>query len=218
MTKPLLIRAVASEITRTDKHILEAKLVPYNVRQEVTDVTVAGIETYIEEFADSMFMQQVETRDPTHTLARVKFLDGHPDTPSSGGQGTKMGWATMLRKGDGWLFGTFKILPTRVSDVEAMLDGGINNVSVGYVPLTSKTRADGSKLRIKGFLDHVSLEPEGAYPGAEVMAMRQKALEDAEEHEIAEQNRIDRVSIDAYLAEQDAKAADYRAKVLGRKG
>jgi hypothetical protein len=218
MTRPLLIRAVVSEITRTDKNILEAKLMPYNTRQEVTDLTADGLDTYIEEMADSMFTQQIETRDPTHTLARIKFLDGHPDSPTSGGHGTKMGWATMLRKDGGWLFGSFKILPSRVSDVEAMLDGGINNVSVGYVPLTSKTRADGSKLRIKGYLDHVALEPEGAYPGAEVLAMRQKALEDADEKVIEEQTKLDRAAIDSYLAEQDAKAADYRAKVLGAKG
>lgn len=207
----MIIRAVVSEFTRPTPDTLETRLLPYNTPTQVTDMLLDGtIETYIEEIAPSMFAAQVRAAHP-QTLARVRFFDGHPNQDGS----TKLGWATTLRSDDNWLYGSFRILPTRVDDVNAMLAADIKDVSVGFVPLANGTiaRSDGSRLRVRGHLDHVALEPEGAYMGAEVLAMRAVAAAKEEEALLAEQDRLDRSELDVWLAEQEAQQARFKSRI-----
>jgi phage head maturation protease len=159
------------------------RLIPYGVPTQVADVLPNGtLDSYIEEFAPTMFARQVTAGHPD-TFHKIRFFDGHP----TGDGASKLGWVTALRAEPDWLHGTIRLLPTRIDDVEAMLDSGISDVSVGFIPGAGGTihRADGSRLRIKGHLDHIALEPEGAYPGAEVLAMR-AAQDEADEAELLE--------------------------------
>ena len=202
------MRSFPSEIRRSDRSTIEARLIPYNLRTEVTDMTSDGLDTYVEEVAPSTFAAQVRAAHP-QTLARILFRDGHPQY----GVGTKMGWATALRSDDTWLYGTFKVLPSRIADVVAMLDAGISDVSVGFVPLKTTVRADGTRVRMRGHLDHVALEPEGAYAGAEVLAMRNRILEAADEAAEQEQNRLDRSELDAWLKAEEARQAQFKTRL-----
>jgi len=216
VTDLLLIRAFASEFARTSRDTLETRLLPFNTPTRVSDPLPNGeLDVYTEEIAPSMFASQLRAAHP-QTLGRIRFFDGHPNQDGS----SKLGWATGLRADNDWLYGTFKLQPSRVDDVEAMLEGGIKDVSVGFIPLAGGTtvRADGSRLRIKGHLDHVALEPEGAYAGAEVTAMRALALEEADRVATAAQETLEHDDLEAWLKAQEDRQATYSARARGVHG
>lgn len=211
----VVIRAYASEFSRPARDKLEVRLIPYGVPTQVADVLPNGtLDSYIEEFAPSMFSGQVRAAHP-ETFRKIRFFDGHPN----GDGATRLGWALTLRADPDWLYGTIQLMPTRVDDVEAMLDSGIRDVSVGFIPGAGGTiqRADGSRLRIKGHLDHIALEPEGAYPGAEVLAMRAKQAEEEEAQLLAATETLDRAELDAWLRQAEEAQAVFssRARHLG---
>lgn len=214
MTDKILYRAVASEFawapSEDGYRYLETRLVPYNMPTKVTDIINGQLDSYVEEIAPEAFARQVHAAHP-QSLARVRFFDSHPMTDGS----SRLGWATALRADEAWLYGTFKLLPSRIGDVEAMLEGGIHDVSIGFEPLAGGTmvRSDGSRQRIRARLDHVALEPEGAYPGAEVLAMRAEA--EADEQAIHDQERIEAVDLDTWLKEAEERQAEFLARARG---
>jgi phage head maturation protease len=133
---------------------------------------------------------------------------------------TKLGWTSGLRAADDGLYGTIAVRPNARADVKAMIADGIKELSIGFQPAAggTMTRADGSRLRVKGALDHIALEPQGAYPGAEVLAMRAQALAKEDEAFVAEAERADRVDLEAWLKEAEETQLMYARRAHGITG
>jgi hypothetical protein len=214
----LLIRAYASEIgslDRLDEGILDCRLVPFNMPTRVTDVLADGsVDSYVEEIAPTMFSQQV--RGHLQSIQRIKFYDGHP---APGLPAIKLGWTTALRSADDGVYGTLHVQSSQRADVREMIANGIRDLSVGFAPSAGGTimREDGSRLRVRGYLDHIALEPEGAYPGAEVLAMRAKAMEDEDEAAEQEADHLERVDLERWLREVEEQQAGFSARARGLK-
>lgn len=197
----LLVRAYRSEVHQLDPETLDARLVPYGVQADVAELTPDGVRSFVEEFEAGAFDRQVTSPEPG-VVRRINLLDEH-----EGGSG-KVGVATMLvEKADG-LHGRFRLLPTRAADVAALLDAGIGDVSIGFVPLKGGTYQRGNvTVRSRAHLVHVALEAVGAYPGAEVLAMREAADIEVVEAEAEAERRQAAADLDAWLEAERAKQA-----------
>lgn len=159
----VLTRKFAGELVQTDDHTLKGRAVPYDVVADVVDVDPAGnVVAFREGFRAGAFHNQVNSGE----YARIVLVDGH--------QGQKLGVARGLEDADGGLDVVFRIKPSAVNDVSMLLEEGVRDLSVGFVAVRGgTTRADdGTLWRTRAYLDHVALEAEGAYPGAEVLAFR----------------------------------------------
>lgn len=198
----ILCRAFGARVERSEPGVLRARLVPYGVRIEVVDP--AG--SYAEEFARGAFARQIETaRRDLGVMRRVQLRDEHER-----GSG-KIGWASSLEDRSDALYGEFAILPSRQADVEALLEGGISDVSIGFAPLATRS-AGGVKIRTRVRLDHVALEPAGAYPGAEVLALRADMPDAETEAEAEAADHEERLTeAQRWLQEATARQAQWEA-------
>lgn len=120
--------------------------VPYNVEQRIhaglTEVFIPGAFGAV-----------------TRAAHRVKLLLGHD------AKALPLGRAQLLREDANGLYGEFKISKgSRNDDVlELVVDGALNQLSVGFMPLKDRRRADGVVERVKAHLAEVSLVTFGAY-------------------------------------------------------
>jgi hypothetical protein len=111
------------------------------------------------------------------------------------------------------LWGEASILPTKATDVAALLDEGVNELSVEFrLPgvETANTKIDDSGIRWRTYahLDAVALEPKGAYTNAQVMAYRAE-MDDLE----AEQARAEEaLRIEEETANEAKLAAEAAAE------
>lgn len=219
MTSTVLVRAVATEVQQTGPRTLSALIAPWDTPTPVTDVVDGRLDRYVEGFRRGVFDTQAAATEPG-VIRRVEFVHTH-----EGGLGY-LGHGMALRSTDEGQWADFSILRSQASNVEDLLEGGVDGVSVEFIPLRGGTSVDdsGVRWRTRGHLVRVALEPQQAYKDARVMAFRAEdalAAIDAED-EAAEQAAAEaeaqakaqqRAELEAWLAEQQAEQARLRALV-----
>jgi HK97 family phage prohead protease len=163
-----LYRSVATTLERTDRRTLEGLFMPWNVPAAVIDIDpVTGApDRYREGFRSGAFDRQVTSPEPG-VVRRIVLRDQHHD-----GLG-KLGHVVALRNEDAGLHGVVSLLPSRVADVDALLDDEVTGLSCEFHPLGRPERdVEGTVWRTRAHLVAVALEAQPAYDGARVLAMR----------------------------------------------
>lgn len=207
MTEPLR-RSTPTQLERVDRRTLSVRYCPFDVVANVADPTPdGGIDRYREMFSSTVFDRQLAAAGKADgVLQRITMVDEHHE-----GLG-KVGFTTDLRREADGVYGTVRLLPSKVPDVEALLDEGVDKISVEFLPHRGGTRtlADGTRVRCDAHLLRVALVAQGAYEGSEVLAMREAedlvATVDAEY-----QTTVD--DLDAFLAEAAARQAEWQARI-----
>ena len=161
-------RAFPVTVERTGTHQLTGRLVPYNQVANVADPQGDGtFDIYQEGFRPGAFGNQVNAREPG-VSRKIGLIHRH-----DGGLGFLGPFVGLREQPDG-LYGDVRITPSKADDVEALLDAGINELSVEFRLHKSRhTEVDtnGVRWRTGVHLDNVALEPKGAYD-ARVVADR----------------------------------------------
>ncbi len=204
-------RAVPWQMERVGRNKLTGRLVPYDQSAVVVDLDeVSGrpCDIYTEGFRRGAFDPQVNSREKG-VLARIGLVHRHETSRGAG----YFGPFTGLRNGSDGLYGDVRILPGRAEDLEALLESGVNELSVEF-RLVGKENTDvdvgGVRWRTRAHLDQVALEPKGAYSGAQVLAFRS----DVDEFARAEAERKQREDAEAQQAAAEAQAAQEEAARL----
>jgi HK97 family phage prohead protease len=210
MTQPTLYRVGLAHLDRPDPHTLTGRAVPYDQAADVTDLLPTGdLDRYREGFRAGAFDHQFPTPH------RVRLVDGH--TPD-GSTGPDLAIATAMRNDDDGLMVDFRIFDDAAGKVETLLEVGVADLSVGFSPARMGTEIDdaGVRWRTKALLRHVSLEPVGAYPGAEVLAFRGDPDDVLEEADAEYQRKLAEIDeyVEAERARQAEMVADYAARGL----
>lgn len=154
----ILRRFVQVEAPAAEGRTLEGLCVPYNVATRVQD---PGGPAYDEIFAPGAFARA--GRAPNRVHLRFEHRDGLTD---------RIGRALELRETEPGLFGSFQVVGGMIGDhALALVDEGmVAGFSVGFVPLGRQRRnEDGAVVRTRCHLEDVSLVPEPAYQGTEVI-------------------------------------------------
>lgn len=164
----ILFRSLPTTLERVDRSTLECRFVPFDVTAIAIDPLPDGtVDRYQEAFAATVFDRQLKAAEKEPgVFQRITAFDEH--------RGSKLGFTTVLRRESDGIYGSVRVLPSRVDDVEALLEEGVNNLSIEFVALRGGTRrlSDGTRLRTDAHLRGVALVSQGAYQGAEVLAMR----------------------------------------------
>jgi HK97 family phage prohead protease len=151
---------------------LTGRLVPYDVVADVLDEKPdGGYDIYKEGFRRGAFSPQVTNgANNKAILTKIGLIHRH-----DGGLGYLGPFVGLREEKDG-LWGDVMILPTKADDVGALLDAGIEELSIEFrlPPPDTHTSVDdsGIRWRTRAHLDQVALEPRGAYRTAQVLAYR----------------------------------------------
>jgi HK97 family phage prohead protease len=201
-TQPTFIRAFPVAVERTGPHQLTGRLVPYGQVAYVADQLPNGeFEVYQEGFRSGAFKRQVSSPEPG-VVRKIGLIHRH-----DGGLGF-LGPFVALREAADGLYGDVRILPTKADDVEALLEEGVNELSVEFrLHKSDHTQIDESGVRWRTgvHLDQVALEPQGAYSNAQVLAYRSEIDDEQKAQAQAEAERK------AAEEEAAAKAAEEQA-------
>lgn len=203
--------------------VLTGKLVPYDTASMVLDWLPDGKpDIYHEGFRRGAFGPQVDSNNKG-VWHKISLIHKH-----EGGLGFLGSFIALREEVDG-LYGDAKIVRTKTTDVEDLLDMGVNELSVEFrLPTIDSTQVDGNgvRWRVRAHLDQVALEPKGAYSSAQVLQFRaeldQLAKEEQERVEtkvLAEQDRRRRFDelANTRLADEIGKQEDYLKRyVMGR--
>jgi phage head maturation protease len=204
-----LKRAMPTTLERIDKRTLACRYIPFGIKAMVVDPTPdGGLERYAEEFGPTVLDRQLRAAEKAGgVLQRVTLMDEH-----SSENGTKVGYTIEMERQTDGIYGVARLLPSRIDDVEALLEDGVNQLSVEFLPHRGGTKLmrDGTKLRMDAHLLKVALVPEGAYAGSEVLAMRE--AEDLVT-QVAEAYQQEADDLDTWMAEQTAKQQQWAARV-----
>ena len=196
---PTMYRAFPSSLERTGPRQLTGRLVPYGETADVLDELPDGqIDIYREGFRPGAFGPQVNTR-AQKVIQRIGLIHRH-----DGGLGY-LGPVMALREAQDGLYGDIMIVPTKADDVAALLDAGVDELSIEFrLPQGNDHTeiVDGVRWRKRAHLDGIALEPKGAYRTAQVLAYR--AEMDAQKAAEAEEQRI--------KAEEDKAADEEKAR------
>jgi|SRR5215471_15726732 len=195
----LYIRAYPATLERTDQRQLTGRLVPYGVVADVLDEMPDGrFDIYREGFRPGAFGPQVSLT--AGRLAKIGLVHTH-----EGGLGYLGPFVGLREEADG-LYGDVRVLPSKAPDVDALLEAGINELSVEFrLRGSDNTDVDGEgvRWRTRAHLDRVALEPKGAYSSAQVLAFRAEV----EEHQREEAAAAAKAEAEAQQeAERDAAA------------
>lgn len=157
-------REVSVSMAETgDGRTLEARLVPYNEVATVDD----GAGAYQEMFLPGAFNAQMRAAH------RIKaFLNfRHGQTLQD-----QIGHATRIEDRDDGLHGELRVLENADGDkaLQLLAAGMLDRLSIEFQPVRQKV-VGGVLQRISARLLGVALVPEGAYMGAEVLAVREAA-------------------------------------------
>jgi len=190
---------LAPDTSTPDARLLEGRLVPYGETADVVDEGPDGVQRYREAFQAGAFSRQVAAATTNGGVARrIAFYDQHHD-----GLG-KVGHLLAFDERPDGLYGTMRVLPRYVADVETMLSDGVDGLSVGFVPLKTM-RLDGVRVRTSAHLVHVALEALGAYESARVLALRAAADEVDEVEQAARERQAFDDELAAWLAQADQR-------------
>jgi HK97 family phage prohead protease len=210
----VLYRAVPWELERVGRNKLTGRLVPYDRSAVVVDLDEATgqpCDIYTEGFRRGAFDPQVNSKEKG-VLARIGLVHRHESSRGAG----YFGPFTGLRNGDDGLYGDVRILPGRADDLEALLESGVNELSVEFRLVGREhTSVDGAgvRWRTRAHLDQVALEPKGAYSGAQVLAFRSQVDEFAQ----AEAERRQREDAEAQAAAEEARRLEAEAQAAAEK-
>ena len=177
----MLIRSFPTVLERTDRRTLEGLFMPWDQAADVIDVdpTTGAAMRYREGFRAGAFDRQANSPEPG-VVRRIVLRDQHHD-----GIG-KLGHVVSLRNEDAGLHGVVSVLPSRVDDVEAILEDGVTGLSCEFHPLGRPQLTDGVVWRTRAYLVAVALEAQPAYGDARVLAMRAAAEVDAEDQALSD--------------------------------
>jgi HK97 family phage prohead protease len=163
--RPTLARTVELTEIATDGRNVEMLCAPYEVPAFVTDPPPFGDgRPYEEEFARGAFSGA--TKAPNRVL--LEFEHFHP------GLSGVIGHGAHLEERDDALYGRFRVTDHPDGDKALALikEGVLTAASVFFGPLRSARQPSGVMRRLKVHLDRVALCREGAYPQAQVLAVR----------------------------------------------
>ena len=198
------VPAILGATSRNGQRFLTGRLVPYGVVADVLDEVDGKREFYREGFRPGAFRLQAGP-----TVADKLSKIGLRHTHERGGGLGYLGPFVALRDEPDGLYGDARIMPTLVDNVEALLESGVDELSIefGLSPRATNTEvgADGVRWRTRAHLLQVALEPMGAYSTAQVLAFRAEADELAKEEAAA---------AEAAQAEEAAKQAEADAEAL----
>src|SRR5262252_236791 len=123
----VFFRAFPAAITRNGRQ-LDGRLVPYDLPTQVADPLPDGKhDIYHEGFRRGAFDGQVSTGGKNKgVFTRISLIHKH-----EGGLGY-LGPFTMLREEHDGLYGTASILPTQAENVAALLEDGIDELSIEF--------------------------------------------------------------------------------------
>lgn len=135
--------------------------VPFDQPTQVRDFVTGP---YTEVFRHGAFARTISERGP----AKVKVLPLH-DT-----QKMPLGRAHSLIEQPDGLHAELVISKTRAGDeaLELIRDGVLDSMSIGFIPITSRTAKDGTVERAEVKLHEISLVPFPAYDGAKIAGIR----------------------------------------------
>jgi len=150
---------VALELRRVagDELALEGLCVPYGV------TTLKAGYPKGERFLPGAF-NDVDTR------AKIRLTDSHLE----GEARRPVGVGTSFRETDRGLWGAFRFYntPEGRGARENVIEETYGGLSVGFVPVLTRTAPDGAREVVKARLFHVSLVDEPAYDDAKILAVR----------------------------------------------
>lgn len=213
----VLVRAFASDVQQTGTRTLSARIAPWDSPQEVADLVDGKLERYHEGFRRGVFDAQSTTTEPG-VVRRIEFVHTH-----EGGLGF-LGHGAALRAEDDGQWADFTILRSQASNVEDLLESGVDGVSMEFVPLRGGTSIDdsGVRWRTRAHLVRVALEPVQAYPAARVMAFRGDVdevlaaeAEQAEAEAVEARQRAEMDELQRWIVEQRERQAALRAQSQG---
>jgi HK97 family phage prohead protease len=193
-------RAFPALVERTGPRELSGRLVPYNESADVVDFVDGVPELYREGFRPGVFGRQ--SAGAKGIIAKIGLVHRH-----DGGLGY-LGPFVALREAPDGLYGAVRILPTLAENVGALLDEGIDELSVEFRLAGSENTVleDGVRWRTRAHLDQVALEPMGAYSSARVLSYR-AAADEQQQEQAAEQQRQAAEDAERVAAEEAARLA-----------
>lgn len=201
----LLIRSFDAKI---DPTTLVARLITYGKATTVVDLGPNGPERYEEAFVAGAFTRQFPEGNEG-AVRRVRLMDEHPGVGSG-----KVGFAVEIHDTETELLARFKLLDSRAADVATLFDNGVTDVSIGFLPTHTKP-VNGVRMRLRAHLDHVALVPEGAYPQARVLALREAADEAEQEAAEAALRERERKELEAWLRNEQEHQEAIQARFGG---
>jgi HK97 family phage prohead protease len=175
-----LIREMPLEVADTgDGRTLEARIIPYGETATICDPPEFVVEQ--ERFAPGSADRQIRA---AHRV-KVWLTTLHE-------QGLRgiVGHGEKLEERDDGLYATFRVHENQDGDkaLQMVRDKLLPSMSVEFKALQS-LRRNGIVERVRVHIDKVSLVPVGAYASAEVLALREKALEAYEQEHEQEQEK-----------------------------
>jgi len=160
----ILVREIPLEMSAGDGRTIEARFVPYNQVAIVSD----GGEAYEELFLPGAFNAQMTATHRIKAFLNFRHRQSLQDA---------FGHVTRIEDRADGLHGELRVLDVPDGDKALkFIDAGVlDRLSIEFVPEKSKV-VNGVVHRIKARLLGVALVPEGAYAGAEVLAVREQPI------------------------------------------
>lgn len=220
------IRAFPAQIEQKGERQITGRLVPYDIPTIVADKLPDGrFETYREGFRRGAFDGQMTVGQTNKgVLTKIGLIHRH-----EGGLGY-LGPVVALREQPDGLWGDITIMPSKTADVAALLNAGVEELSIEF-RLRGQNHTDdrnGVRWRTCAHLDAVALEPQGAYRNARVLQYRADAEEqrlkleadEAEAKRLEADNEAQRAATaleEQRLAEEHRKANEEAEAALQRR-
>jgi HK97 family phage prohead protease len=165
--RPTLVRTFEVTLQEDgDGRTVEGVCVPFNRAAQVADAP--DYQPYLEAFMPGAF--KAATRAPNRV-----YLDFEHHL----GIGSVLGHGVELAERDDGLYGKFRVLehPDGDKALSMIREKVLTGMSIMFQPLRSQT-VDGVVQRVRAHLDRVSLCRVGAYPEAQVLAVRTASILD----------------------------------------
>lgn len=164
----ILYRTFPADLTPGDGRTVDCRIVPYGEQIEHND-GLGGVPLgmpYLEEWSAGAF--QGQERAAHRVLANVEHEQGIGGVVGHG--------LALIERSDA-LYGSFRFHETPDGDKALMLvkEGVLDTVSLEARPLRSERSRDGVVRRVKAHLAAVAFARFGAYEGAVVLAVRERA-------------------------------------------
>jgi len=172
-TDELMIRVFAADITAGDGRTVDVRIVPYGEKITHND-GLGGVPKgipYTEEYVPGAFNHQVKAANRVY--ANFEHQQGLAGV---------IGHGVALKEGQDGFYGSFRIHETADGDKALMMirEGILHGISVEAQRVKSVRTAAGIVQRVKANLRNVAFCREGAYAGAEVLAIREPSIIDEE--------------------------------------
>jgi HK97 family phage prohead protease len=184
-----------------DGRTLECQVVPYG---QVAEIWNGTEDRFLECFDRGAFQRACKAPN------RVLLSINHPGSDV-------VGFGREMEERDEGLFGRFRLMQSRAEYAREMISEGFSALSVGFVPLLRGTLPmKGVKHRVAVHLDHVAAVLSGteAYPGAQVLAMRQQGGLMEGRDNLAEWSDIPATpELDSFSEQLEAQRAEVQARL-----